>query len=246
LKPRIIVLNLLLVVAMGASVWQARVRWKEWQVKRQTNLNVAVKAVVLPPLGPAPKPETPPASKYLDVATKDLFSKDRNPVVVPDPPKVEKTKPMPPLPVVYGVLGLPSGTKAIMAEKAGAGSRSVHEGDTIGEFKIASLNPQSVTFDWEDQHISRKIEDLIDRSDATPGGGGQGPAVQQAAPAVAIQQPQSSAPAAAKDLGAEIPGQAMRTCQPGDKSPAGTVVDGYRKTILSSPFGGICRWEAVR
>jgi hypothetical protein len=242
LKPRIIALNLLLVVAMGAIVWQARVRWQAWQAQRQKTLNVVVKPVAVPALTPAPKPETPPASKYLDVATKDLFSKDRNPVVVPDPPKVEKPKVMPPLPVVYGVLGLPSGTKAIMAEKAGVGSRSVHEGDVIGDFKIASLNPQSVTFDWEDQHISRKIEDLIDRSNPPPNGGGQGPAV-----SIQPVQQTSQPPAAAKDLGVEVgsPGQSVRVCKPGDNSPAGSVVDGYKKTVIPTPFGNMCRWEAV-
>jgi hypothetical protein len=147
------------------------------------------------------------------------------------------------------VLGLPSGIKAIMAEKAGAGSRSVREGDTIGEFKIAALNPQSVTFDWDDQQIVRKIEDLIDRSSpAQNGAGQQGPAVQASGPAIAIQQPQqNSGPPAAKDLGVEIgtPGQSSRACKPGDNSPPGTVVDGYKKSVVPSPFGSICRWEAV-
>jgi hypothetical protein len=248
LKPRIIALNLLLVLAIGAIVWQARVRWDDWQLKRRTNLNVVVKPVAPPPLTPVPKPETPPATKYLDVATKDLFSKDRNPIVVPDPPKVEKVvKVMPPLPVVYGVLGLPSGTKAIMAEKAGAASKPVHQGDTIGEFKIASLDPQNVTFDWDDKQISKKIEDLIDRSNSDQSAGGQGPAVQLRAPAVPIQQPQNNGPPGAKDLGVEVgaPGQSQRACQPGDNSPAGTVVDGYKKTIVPSPFGSMCRWDAV-
>ena len=128
---------------------------------------------------PAPKPDAAPATKYADVATKDLFSKDRNPTVVIEPPKVEAPKPMPPLPVVYGVLGLPSGTKAIMAEKAGVASRSVHAGDTIGEFKIASLDPQNVVFDWDGKQISRKIEDLIDRSNGAGGSAIGGRAVQR-------------------------------------------------------------------
>jgi hypothetical protein len=246
LKPRIIALNVLLVLAIGAIVWQARVHWDEWQIKRRSNLNVVVKPVAPPALTPVPKPETPPAAKYIDVATKDLFSKDRNPVVVPDPPKVEKVvKVMPSLPVVYGVLGLPSGTKAIMAEKAGGVSKPVHQGDTIGEFKIAALDSQNVTFDWDDKQISRKIEDLIDRSNADQSAGGQpGPAVQPRA-AAPIQN--SAPPVAAKDLGVEVgaPGQSQRACQPGDNSPAGTVVDGYRKTIVPSPFGSMCRWDAV-
>ena len=50
------------------------------------------------------------ATKYNDVAQKNLFSKDRNPQVIIDPPKPpDPPKPMPKLPVVYGVMGLPSG-----------------------------------------------------------------------------------------------------------------------------------------
>ncbi len=91
-----------------------------------------------------------------------------------DPPKVEVPKPMPPLPVVYGVLGLPSGTKAIMAEKQGGAGKSVHEGDTVGEFKIVSLDPKNVVFDWDGKQISRKIDDLIDRSGAAQTATAQG------------------------------------------------------------------------
>ena len=80
--------------------------------------------------------------KYADVANKNLFSEDRNPNIIVDPPKVETPKPMPPLPVVYGMMGLPSGTKAIMAEKPGAPSTTVRAGETLGEFKIVALDTQ--------------------------------------------------------------------------------------------------------
>ncbi len=166
LKLKLILLNLLLVIALSAIVWQARVRWDEAQATRRNNLSAKVTPNPAPPLIPAPKPDAAPAAKFADVATKNLFSKDRNPTVVIDPPKIEEQKKMPSLPVVYGVLGLPSGTKAIMAEKSGAASRSVHAGDTIGEFKIASLDSQNIVFDWDGKQISKKIEDLIDRSNA--------------------------------------------------------------------------------
>jgi hypothetical protein len=34
----------------------------------------------------------------------------------------------------------------------------------------------------------------------------------------------------------------MKACQPGDTSPAGTVVDGYKKIVEQTPFGPACRW----
>ena len=149
---------------------------------------------------------------------------------------------MPPLPVVTAVLGLPSGTKALMAERKGLESRPVKSGDTIGEFKIVSLDPKNVVFDWDGKQISKSIDDLIDRSaPATPGQatGPSGPAV---AAAVANKQP-----AAPTGPGKAQEGKAERPCVPGDTSPNGAVVDGYKLSFKDSPFGRIgCRWTPVQ
>ena len=141
---------------------------------------------------------------------------------------------MPPLPVVYGVLGLPSGTKAIMAEKPGEPSRSVHAGDTIGEFKIASLDPQNVVFDWDGKQISRKNR----RSDRPVESRRRPAGAQVAARAVppggaAPRQPQHEQCAAGRGRSGQRTGAgtAQRACVPGDTSPAGTVVDGYKKNV---------------
>jgi hypothetical protein len=250
LKPKLIVLNIALLLAIGAVAWQARVRWQATRIERLQNLNVAVKPVTLPPLEPAPGPDAAQPVQYADVATKNLFSKDRNPTVIIDPPKVEAPKPMPPLPIVYGVLGLPGGTKAIMAEKKGADSRSVKVGDAVGEFKIISLDTKDVVFDWDGKQISRKLDDLIDRSGGNTGaaGGAPGPAVQPAGPAVAAPAAANNQqPPIAASPGKAVAGQAMRPCVQGDNSPNGTVVDGYRKTVTASPFGPIgCRWLPVQ
>jgi hypothetical protein len=45
--------------------------------------------------------------------------------------------------------------------------------------------------------------------------------------------------------GAEV-GQGYRGCLPGDDSPSGTVVDGYRKVSSASPFGVSCGWEKIK
>jgi hypothetical protein len=239
LKPKIIALNILLVLGIGAIGWQARERWREAQIQRKEHLNVAVKPVVAPPLKPTPKPDAAQAIKYADVATRNLFSKDRNPAVIIDPPKVEKPKPMPALPLIYAVLGLPSGTKAIMAENRTAESRPVKKGDTVGEFKIVSLDPATIVFDWDGKQISRKIDDLIDRS-----GLSRGPvaAAQPAGPAVAVPVASNQAPVAAGP-GQADPGKTERPCVPGDNSPSGTVAGGYRKVVAQSPFGPMgCHW----
>jgi hypothetical protein len=257
LKYRFIALNAFLLIGIAAIVWQARTRVQEAHARREVNLNPAIKPVTPPPVTPAPKPAAVPAASYADVANKDLFVKDRNPVVIVDPPKVEQPKPMPPLPVVYGVLGLPSGTKAIMAEKKNEPGAPVQEGDKVGEFTIVSLDPQNVTFEWDGKEIKRKIDELIDRSGPADTSGGGRATVQPAAAPVVSQQIQSqqpapqqnnvqtnNVPASAASLGIEIgaPGQSERACTPGDNSPAGTVVNGYKKTTMASPFGVVCRW----
>ncbi|HWF10774.1 MAG TPA: hypothetical protein VG297_20040 [Bryobacteraceae bacterium] len=233
-----IALTGLLAVTLGAIVWQGHSFWSDAQAKRNATLNAKAAPITAPPVTPAPKPATPPAIKYADVATKNLFAKDRNPTVVIDPPAKVEEKKMPPLPIVYGVLGLPSGTKALMAEKRGEASHPVQAGDTIGEFKIASLDPRTVVFDWNDRQIPKKIDDLIDRSEeAAPAGAS---AAQPRVAATPNPPPQNNTPVAAapgNDTGA-----GTRACVPGDKSPAGTVADGYRKLSTPTPFGSMCSW----
>ncbi|HYA16129.1 MAG TPA: hypothetical protein VEF06_01615, partial [Bryobacteraceae bacterium] len=231
-----------------ASVWEGRARWNAAETQQHNTLDARVRAATPPPPAAAPKPEAPAAANYVDVAANNLFSKDRNPAIVIEAPKIEKPKQMPPLPVVYGVLGLPSGLKALMAEKAGASSRPVKAGDRVGEFQIAALDPQNVTFVWEGQEIQRKIEDLLDRSNHDPAGGppaGGQPGV----PAANVPPPPpAAAVTGSAALGVEVgtPGHSERTCRPGDNSPAGTVIDGYKKVEIQMPFGVNCRWIPVQ
>ena len=252
LKPRLIVLSLLLVVAIFAVAWQARARLHQARTLRRKTLEVAVKAPAPPPLAPAPKPEAPPATNYADVAMKDLFSKDRNPTVVIEVPKAVPPKPMPPLPVVYGVLGLPSGPRAIMAEKSGQPEKPYHAGDKIGEFTILALNTKDITFEWDGKKVERRIEDLTDHSGrgAASAAGNAAAPPPPTSPAVNFfptppgqpgTQANNNPPAASlqgSPIGAEIgaAGQSERACRPGDSSPAGAVVDGYRKVAISTPF----------
>jgi hypothetical protein len=242
-----ILLNALLAAAIAAGAWQGSTHWLAVRAQQRNTLEARVRAAVPPPPAPAPKPEAPAAANYVDVATNNLFSRDRNPTVVIEAPKIEKPKQMPPLPVVYGVLGLPSGVKALMAEKAGAGSKSVKAGDQIGEFQIAALDPQNVTFVWDGQEIHKKIEDLLDRSNHDQAGGGSAggqPGVAANAPAV----PPPATVTGSAAIGVEVgtPGHSERVCKPCDNSPADTVIDGYKKVLLPMPFGVNCRWIPVQ
>lgn len=242
MKPKLVALNAGLALGLVLIVWQGRVKWEDAQAERHANLNVPVKHVTPPPMVPAQRPEAVQSAKYADVATKDLFSKDRNPNVVVDPPKAEDAKVMPPLPVVYAVVGLPSGLKAIMAERSGAPSKSVHAGDEIGEFKILALDLRKIKLEWNGKEIDKDVDDLADHSGGAAASTAS--AVTQTGPAVAAP-PAASKPATSAALGAETGTQdaPSRTCTSGDTSPVGTVVDGYKKTGTATPFGVMnCSW----
>jgi hypothetical protein len=209
---------------------------------RQARFGKPLKPIAAPPLTPAPKPTAPSALQYDDVEKKNLFSPDRNNDIVVDPPKVEAPKPMPPLPVVYGVMTLPSGVKVSMAEKAGDPSRMLHAGDTIGEFKIIALDAQNVTLEWNGKPVPKKIEDLIDRSNVAAVAQVAGPAAPPPpGPAAAAPQPVNDHPTEA-NLGVVLT-PTSRACQPGDTVAVGAVVAGYKKVVTQSPFGPVCRWN---
>jgi hypothetical protein len=240
LTPKFVALNILLTLALIATFWQVRVLLSEAQAKaKDKRLNpLGLKAIPLspPPLVPIPKPEIIDAAKYRDIVSKDLFSQDRNPTVTIDPPPTERRKEMPPLPVVYGVLGLPSGATAIMSEGPGLASRSVHAGDVIGEFRIASLDLDNVVFTWEDQKVYRRIKDLMVRSNASATGAAHSAAANPSAPATPAPQLQNDGQSGRSEL----------PCISGDKSPAGTVVGRYKKKSASTPAGLVCSWVRIQ
>jgi hypothetical protein len=238
LKPKLIALNLLLVAIVGVTIWQGTVRWQETQQLRRATLNVRVKPVPPPPMSPAPQPQTPPATKYEDIANKNLFSSDRNDQIVIDVPPVEKPKPMPPFPIATGVMKLPSGVKAFMAEKPGDPVHAVKLDDMIGEFKITALDTKNVTFDWNGKKFDKTIDELIDRSNhqVTASAAAPAAATNTAPPPAAPALPPGTNP-----IGTPLT-DTTKACRPGDTSPAGTVEDGFKKTVTPSIFGPVCRW----
>jgi len=244
-KSKLIALNVALSAGLVLVIWQGAETWKDASAQRKATVNVPVKQITPPPMSPAKKPDAVQSTAYADVASKNLFSKDRNPTVVVDPPKVDPPKVMPALPVVYGVLGLPSGVKAIMAEHPGAQSKPMQVGDTIGEFKVVALDLRKIKLEWDGRELERDLDELVDRTGtpaAAAAGKSSAPAARStgpAAPPAPAEQPTSAVLGA--DAGtAEAP---SRNCVAGDNSAIGTVVDGYKKSGVNSPFGIMgCKW----
>jgi hypothetical protein len=240
LKRKLIFLNLALVALIGAACWQLRVHWvaarqHEKEVLGGPKLKPAAALEYLPPTGPQPVV----AAQYLDVATKDLFSKDRNPNVVVDaPPPPPPPPPMPPLPIVKGLMKF-DGVTAIMSEPGKAGQKEYKPGDQIGQFKLVAINSQEIVLEWDGKEVRRNVEELFDRSIPEP-----------AAPTPVAQSGQAPAPpgpalTVKAGPGTDI-GAGRKACVPGDSSPPGTVVDGMKKISWDTPFAKGCAWEPAK
>jgi len=233
----LLLLDLLLLALVGVLGWRLRQQWL--QARHREQMVLGRRVTVLPPPVLAPLPAVPAirAADFAEVATKMLFSRDRNPTVI-----VEKApeKPLPPLPVLYGLLDLGDGLTAIMSEKPGGPSHGVRAGDKIGPFLLAALNREEAVFDFEGRKVSKKLGELVARSGQSEAGSAAGQAASRAGPPQpVVQQASVSGPGVA--LSADT-----RACQPGDSDPPGTVRDGFRKVITQTPFGAVCRWEAVK
>jgi hypothetical protein len=247
LKSGLILSSVLLAAALAAVIWTGTTQWRQAETQRKAILTTPLKTAPVPPAAPVQPLQTPTAVTYADVAEKDLFSKDRNPNVVIEQKPVEEKK-MPPLPTLYGVMGMPSGAQALIAERKGESGHSVRAGESVGEFKILALDTRNITFGWNGKEVSRKVDELIDRTGAEGGGAPAAPAAAPSGPAVPPPAAVANSNATGKHGPIQVgtPTDPAFNCLGNDNSPAGTVDDGFRKTILQSPFGSMCKWVAVR
>lgn len=248
MSGKLLWLNLSLVALLAVGGVELRRRWLDAEKERQ-------KALAVKPVAAAVASTAPPvapngglsAAQYFEVAEKFLFSKDRNPVVVveekaPPPPP----KPMPDLPNVFGVMNLGLGPMVFMSV-GNTPQQSYKVGDTIGEFKLTAASTKELTFTWEDKTVTKSVDELVARSKpAAPvaqvsAAAPAAPGRPDFTPAAPIKVPDNVKPAPGADIGGE-----RRGCLPGDSSPAGTVVDGYKKVSYQYAFGPICYWEPAR
>ncbi len=236
MSRKLLLLNLALAVLVVAVGWQIR-----GAIRRGEERRSAVAGPPPPPaaVNPAPPLMPPPpavAAAYFGVADRLLFVPDRNPAVVIEaaPPK-----PMPPLPVAHGILDLGAGPTVILSDTANGAQRGYRVGEQYGDFRIVQITASSVVFEWEDERVRRTLEEMKPKESVAPETAGR-PAVRPAKPK----------PAANVIGGEDKPGPSdidmgggIRACKPGDDSPPGTVVGGYRKVVSQTPFGRVCRWE---
>jgi hypothetical protein len=242
LRRRLWLVDLALLVLVVLAATALRQRWADGRGREEALLKRIVPVPGPPVIAPLPKQAPSTAAQYLEVAEKMVFSRDRNPTVILDPPAPPPPpKPMPQLPTAYGVMDLGDGPTAILREKPGAEHRGYRAGEKIGEFKVVAFNNVEIVLEWEGKYVRKNLQELADHQ----------PTVQQQAPAepqqsaAAPAQPQMTNVSAPKGPGTDM-GNSTRACVPGDNTPAGTVQDGLRKVINKTPFGESCRWEPVQ
>ena len=100
-----------------------------------------------------------------------------------------------------------------------------------------AVDNEELVLDWEGQTITKKVDEILDRSTAAPPA--PGPAAASAATPTPPRVVAPAPPVPGGDLSAGV-----KSCQPGDSSPAGTVADGMKKVIMPTPFGSKCYWES--
>ena len=196
-----------------------------------------------------PAPDRTVAANYLDIASRLLFSKDRNPTVIIAPPPVKQT---PALPMAYGVLMVADPPIIMMAAKKGEGQKGYRAGDQVGDYKIVAFDSRSIVLEWDGQKVTKNLQDLADRDAQTAALMNQQNRqnVPAEAPAAApssggAQVLSNSGSTAASGPGIDT-GGGIRACTANDSAAPGTVSDGYRKVVSETPFGKVCRWEKVK
>ncbi len=252
MSRKMIVLNLVMVALTVALIWQVHRHYLEMKAHEREVLRQSARArqVLPPPAVAAPAPVAP--YQYLDVAQRTLFARDRNPTVVVEPPKPEPEPPLPQMPVYYGQLNLGGDPVIFMSARGGAQKR-YRVGEKVGDFDLVAFDSQKVVFGWNKKQIEKTLSELRAKTEQADVPA-QNPFV---APAPA------SAPGGArvvilgggtvgdankpdKIVGDAISGTDYKACVMNDPTPAGQVVDGYKKVVTRGLMGNSCLWEKVK
>ena len=245
MNRKILALNLALLATVGTLGWMLRAHWLETRARELATLAKPPRgSAQIPPPSPRP-PETVVPANYLEVAQKTLFSKDRNPNVIieppPPPPPPKAEEPPPPRPEYHGQMGFFDEPVAFLSTDKG-GQKGFRAGDKVGLFKLVAFDHDTITFEWNGKTLKYPLEELKPKEQAP-----------QAAAAVYSPPPSQVSSAStlvgvntSKDPALGVENGGVRACVPGDNSPAGTVKDGFKKTINPGMFGPMCQWERTK
>jgi hypothetical protein len=238
LNRKLLMLDVVLAAVAIYAGFQFHSQWLAAKAREAAVLNR--KLAPLPPPQFTPLATAPPvlSAGYADIAQKLLFDRSRNSTVVVEVPPPPPPKPMPPLPVYHGMMNIGDGPAAILSVNATSPEMEIHPGEEIGQFKLVDVNAQEIALEWDGKVIHKTVDEILDR--ATREVAADSNTQAQAAP------PPPMLPVIKTPLGpGEDTGRGYKICIPNDSTPYDSVVDGYRKISIKTPFGDVCRWDPV-
>lgn len=241
-KLRLLDLGLMLLLSLLA--WQMRREWVSAHAREQAFLRTKIEQKPAPALAPMAKVEPFTAMAYALMVQNNLFSRDRNPQVIIDPPPPVQEKPVPPFPVAKGVMLWPGApATVVLSERPGSDQKGYHAGDRIGEWTIKSVDNRYIVLEWDGKEFKKRLDELMDRTNVVAEAPPSGPSNTSNNVTLANTN-LSSASNAKSGPGIDVGG--VRACIPGDTMPTGAVVDGWKKMVNQTPFGPGCRWEPAK
>jgi hypothetical protein len=245
LNRKLIFLNVVLLLVVVYAGMQFRDLYRDKKARELAQQRVKVTPVAPPSSPPLPPASPVLATTYAPIAQKLLLAKDRNPdVPVELPPAPPPPPPIPPLPVYHGMLnfGDSEGIITFMSLANSKAQKSVHVGESIGEFKLVAVSKNGIDLEWREQKVHKTLDEMSDHTHGKTDGSSAdagGAAAPPPAPVPAALPPAERPPAAADE------GNGIHRCQQNDTNPAGTIIGNLRKVVKPSPFGPQCYWEPV-
>ena len=250
MNRKVMLLNLALLALAGILIWQLHLRRQVASAhERAVLLKDGHGQALLAPPAPEPVPPVAPA-EYIDSVQKMLFSKDRNPNVIVDPPPPPKPAPAPPpmpaLPHYFGQMHFGGPPVVVLSSATANDQKSYGVGEKIGEFTVVAFDQETITFDWDGKQVERNLADLRPKEAQLPQqAAAPPPQPAQSGSMVAIGAG-TTANKPPPAVGADMGGGFHACTNPDDGSPSGTVVGGYRKVINQGLMGKSCYWEQMK
>jgi len=250
LNRRLVILNVALLGLAGLLVWTLRAHWSGAQAQQRAVLQrkTEPRKILAPPSPPPVKPVSP--GEYLDVASRMLFSKDRNPTVVIEAPPPKPEPPMPALPAYHGQMAI--GEPVAFLSLASTAQRGYRAGESIGDFKLVSFDRESIRFDWNGKTVERKLDELRPKETAQaspPPAPAAAPSAVKPVTSLGLASGSSTTnaqPTSDDPMMGPVLSDGTRGCVPSDTSPGGTVHAGYRKDMTMTIVGALCHWELLK
>lgn len=238
MNRKLLILDVVLAAAAVYAGFQFRGQWLAAKAREAAIVNQKLNPLPAPQFTPLATAPPVLSAGYAEIAQKLLFDRSRNSTVVVEVAPPPPPKPVPPLPVYHGMMNIGDGPAAILSVNASSPQMEIHPGEMIGPFKLVDVDTQEIALEWDGKIIRKSLDEILDRATRQVVADANTPAPAAPAPPVV---PVSKTP-----LGpGEDTGRGYKVCIPNDSTPDGTVVDGYRKVSLPTPFGSACRWDSV-